>query len=186
MGVRDRLRAISRGLDDRWDEARLGLLRSLGGLGPIRIFPYRGLGRPDRLLLKGRVMADRGPTSAESDDDLWDNLVNMYRRIHTTEIPGARVRVSAAGAVAEVVTDEEGYFDLVLEAAGRPFSPPLQRVVLELLEPSSEEPVRQEGEAVVRSPRSSFLVLSDVDDTLVHTHATNLLAMACHRPRTML
>ena len=68
MGVRRRLRQIAADLDDRWDEARLGLLRSLGALGPIRIFPYRGLGRPDRLLLKGRVMVDRGPTRAETDD----------------------------------------------------------------------------------------------------------------------
>ena len=178
MSVRATLRDIAIDLDNLWDDQRLKLLRFLGGPGPLRILSYRGLGRPDRLLLKGRVLVDRGQTMSESDDDFWDDLVNMYRRLHTTEIPGARVRVSAAGAVAEVVTDHEGYFDIELEAAGRPFSSPRQRVDLELLDPSGDEPVLEQGEVVVRTPGSSFLVISDIDDTVVHTQATNLLAMA--------
>jgi phosphatidate phosphatase APP1 len=178
MSVRARLRDIAIDLDDRWDDLCLRLLRALGGPGPLRILSYRGLGRPERLLLKGRVLVDRGPTRTESDDDFWDDLVNMYRRLHTTEIPGARVRVSAAGAVAEVVTDHEGYFDVELKAASRPFSSPRQPVELELLEPSTDESVLERGEVVVRSPLSSFLVISDIDDTVVHTHAANLLAMA--------
>ena len=178
MGIRTRLRDIAIDLDRRWDKAKLKLLRSLGGADKLRILSYRGLGRPDRLLLKGRVVVDRGPTEYESDDEFWDNLVNMYRRLNTTEIPGARVRVSAAGAVAEVVTDDEGYFDVELEATEQPFSSPRQEVSLELLEPAGEEPVVQQGDVVVRSPRSSFLVISDIDDTVVETEATNLLAMA--------
>ena len=178
MSIRGTLRDVAIDLDDAWDDLRLKLLRSLGGPGPLRILSYRGIGRPDRLLLRGRVLVDRGPTEYESDDDFWDDLVNMYRRLHTTEIPKARVRVSAVGAVAEVVTDHEGYFEVELEAADRPFSPPLQAVDLELLEPSGDEPVVEQGEVVVRSPSSSFLVISDIDDTVVHTHATSVLAMA--------
>lgn len=178
MSIRGALRDVAIDLDNRWDDLRLKLLKSLGGPGPLRILSYLGIGRPDRLLLRGRVLVDRGPTEYESDDDFWDDLVNMYRRLHTTEIPKARVRVSAVGAVAEVVTDHEGYFEVELEAADRPFSPPLQPVELELLEPSGDEPVVEQGEVVVRSPSSSLLVISDIDDTVVHTHATSVLAMA--------
>jgi phosphatidate phosphatase APP1 len=98
--------------------------------------------------------------------------------VNTTEIPGARVRVSAAGSLAEVVTDDEGYFDLELEAGEQPFASPRQVIDLELLEPATDEPVTARGEVVVRSPSSSFLVISDIDDTVVETEATNLLAMA--------
>jgi phosphatidate phosphatase APP1 len=80
--------------------------------------------------------------------------------------------------VAEVVTDEEGYFDVELEATDQPFSSPRQEVNFELLEPAGEQAVGELGEVVVRSPRSSFLVISDIDDTVVETEATNLLAMA--------
>lgn len=178
MSIRTALRRIAIDLDDRWDELKLELLRALGGPGPLRIFCYRGIGQPDRLVLRGRVLVDRGPTKHESDDDFWNDLVNMYRRLHTTEIPGARVKVSASGATAEAVTDSEGFFEVELEAAGQSFSAPIQRVDLELLEPTGDKPVVEQGEVVVRSPNASFLVISDIDDTVVQTHATNFLAMA--------
>jgi phosphatidate phosphatase APP1 len=178
MSIRTNLRRAAIDLDDRWDELKLKLLRALGGPGPLRIFCYRGIGQPERLVVRGRVLVDRGPTTYESNDGFWDDLVNMYRRLHTTEIPGARVKVSAEGASAEAVTDREGYFELELEAAGQPFSAPIQRVEVELLEPAGDEPVVEQGEAAIRSPNASFLIISDIDDTVVQTHATNLLAMA--------
>lgn len=179
MGIRATLSDIAIDADRRWDEARLKLLRLLGGADKLQILGYRGLGNPERLLIKGRVLVSRGSTEHQSDDDLWDDLVKMYRRLDTTEIPGALVRVSAAGAVAEVTTDEEGYFDVELEAVDVPFRSPRQPVELELLEPAGKaEPVVTTAEATIRSPRTSFLVISDLDDTVVHTEATSLLAMA--------
>jgi len=178
MGIKAKLRDLAIDFDHHWDQARLKLMRSLGGADELRIFSYRGLGRPDRLMLKGRVLVDNGQTEYESDDDFWDDLVNMYRRLNTTEIPGARVRVSAAGAVTEVVTDDEGYFDVELEAINQPFASPRQAVTLELLESASKNTVVEQSEVVVRSPNSSFLLISDIDDTVVETEATNLLAMA--------
>ena len=167
MGIKAKLRDLAIDFDHHWDQARLKLMRSLGGADELRIFSYRGLGRPDRLMLKGRVLVDNGQTEYESDDDFWDDLVNMYRRLNTTEIPGARVRVSAAGAVTEVVTDDEGYFDVELEAINQPFASPRQAVTLELLESASKNTVVEQSEVVVRSPNSSFLLISDIDDTVV-------------------
>ncbi len=178
MGIRSKIRDVAITLDRQWDNGKLKLLQSVGGADDFQILAYRGFGRADRLFLKGRVLVDRGSTTWESDDDAWDDLVNMYRRLHTTEIPGARVRASAAGAVVEVTTDHEGFFDVELEATGEPFSPPRQTVDLELLEPEGKSPVVATGEVVVRSPQSNFLVVSDIDDTILHTQATNLLAMA--------
>ena len=178
MRIRAELRRIAIDLDRRWDELKLELLRALGGPGPLRIECYRGIGRSDRLIMRGRVLVDRGPTAHESDDDFWDDLVNMYRRLHTTEIPGARVRVSASGASVEVITDHEGYFEAELRALGQPFASPMQQVRVELLEHSSDEPVVEHGEAAIRSPDATFLVISDLDDTVVVTGATNLLSMA--------
>lgn len=178
VSIRAKLRHIAIDLDNRWDELKLELLRALGGPGPLRVFCYRGIGRPDRLVVRGRVLVDRGPTTYESDDDFWDDLVSMYRRLHTTEIPGARVKISASGATAEAMTDHEGYFEVELEAAEQAFSSPIQRVEVELLDPAGEEPVVEQGEVVVRSPDARFLVISDLDDTVVITGATNFLAMA--------
>lgn len=176
--IRRALRKLSIDLDRRWDRLKLDLLRRLGGPGPLRIEAYRGLGRPDRILLRGRVLVDRGPTVSQEDDEFWDDLVNMYRRLHTTEIPDARVRIEAAGVVAQAVTDEEGYFELELTAASQSFSAPRQSIDLELLDTDGDSPVRRRADAVVYTSRASFMVISDVDDTVVRTEATHALAMA--------
>lgn len=75
MSIRGKLRDIAIDLDNGWDDLQLKLMRSLGGPGPLRILAYRGIGRPDRLMVRGRVLVDRGPTTYESDDDFWDDLV---------------------------------------------------------------------------------------------------------------
>ncbi|MGB5296398.1 MAG: hypothetical protein WBP34_15770 [Thermoanaerobaculia bacterium] len=67
MSFRGKLRSVAIDLDNGWDDLRLELSRSLGGPGPLRILAYRGLGRPDRLMVRGRVLVDRGPTTCETD-----------------------------------------------------------------------------------------------------------------------
>lgn len=178
MGIKSSLRNLVIDLDNHWDKARLKLLRAVGGAGNLQILSYGGLGWPEKLMLKGRVLVARGSTEYESDDDFWDDLANMYRRLNTTEIPGARVKISAAGAEVETVTDDEGYFDVELDAQDQPFSPPFQAVELELLDTEGDEAVVTKTRVPVRSAAASFLVISDIDDTVVHTQATNLLAMA--------
>lgn len=178
MGIKRSLRDLVIDLDERWDSARLDLLRTFGRAGELTIVGYRGIGSPGRLLVRGRVLVNRTPPGFHSDDDFWDDLVNMYRRLSTTEIPGARIRASAAGVVTEVVSDSEGFFDIELEAGETPFTAPRQTVELTLLEPAGDDPVTARVDVVVRSPASRFLVISDIDDTVVHTQATNLLAMA--------
>lgn len=178
MGIKSSLRDVVIDMDKHWDAARLKLLQAMGGAGDLQILSYGGLGRPEKLMLKGRVLVARKSTRYESDDDFWDDLVNMYRRLNTTEIPGARVKVSAAGVVIETMTDEEGYFDVELDAAEQAFSPPFQPVELELMGAEGDEAVVTRTRVPVRSPEASFLVISDIDDTVVHTQATNLLAMA--------
>lgn len=98
MGIKSSLSDLVIDLDNHWDRARLKLLQAVGGAGKLQILSYGGFGRPEKLMLKGRVLVARWPTLYESDDDFWDDLLNMYRRLDTTEVPDAHVKVSAAGA----------------------------------------------------------------------------------------
>ena len=45
MGIKGSLRDLVIDLDQRWDSARLKLLRSMGGAGKLNILSYRGIGR---------------------------------------------------------------------------------------------------------------------------------------------
>src|SRR5262245_40277930 len=102
-----------------YDEAKIRLHERLG-LGKLLIMPYMGHGTQDTFYLKGRVLRDKGITTALDEDTLWTNLVNMYKRYSSDEIPGARVQVKFGATVQEVVTDEEGFYLLELHVNGLP------------------------------------------------------------------
>jgi phosphatidate phosphatase APP1 len=158
---------------------RLGAV--LGSDDPILIAAYHGYGTPQALRLRGRVLEDEGIREAADSDSLWDNLLNMYRRLESDEIPFARVRVHFQGQAIDVVADDEGYFT----AQVQPLSPlPAgelwHQVELALLEPQRDEhpPVHATGQVLVPPASAQFGVISDIDDTVLYSHATSLLRMA--------
>ena len=104
----------------------------------------------------------------------------MARRFASDEVAGARVRASFGGTQIEAVADEEGFFDVRLELP-EPLTGPTQwhPVELELLSPESpaREPVRSTGQVLV--PKEALVgIISDIDDTVVRSCATNVLKMA--------
>ena len=105
----------------------------------------------------------------------------MYRRFNSHEIPGARLEVRFGRQVSEATADHEGYFDLRIV----PDEPPdlaraWHEVHLRLLAPTIPEqpPVEAVGHVLIPPPQADFGVISDIDDTIVHTSATDPLAMA--------
>jgi phosphatidate phosphatase APP1 len=161
------------------DAAKYGVGRRLGGRRKTVIVPYRGYGRRDRLWLKGRVLREPDIPAAVAGDPLWRNLLATWRRFESDEVPGARVRVEAAGASVEVEADEEGYFNAWLPL-DEPLPTSIQAVpvVLRLLSPATREPVVCSGEVVVPPTTARLAVVSDIDDTVVPTDARRLLRMA--------
>lgn len=184
MKMADWRRVIARlvnGVEDHFDLLKYRFRERLGGRDPIMILPYRGFGTREKIYLKGRVLEDKGISAPQDDDSLWDNLINMYRRFESDEIPYARVLARINGIEQEVVTDIEGFFEIEIELTEPlPDDKLWQPVELELLAPLREgyPPVRAEGQVFIVSKEARFGVISDIDDTVLHTDATNLLRMA--------
>lgn len=171
---------VASNVEEHFDTMKQRLDLRLGH-EPLKILTYRGYGTPDRLCLQGRVLEDNRVTPAADNDNLWDNLLNMYRRFATDEIAGARVRVHFQGQSQDFVTNDDGFFEAWLEPV-RPLPPerlwhPLQVELLAPLSPGPD-PVRASGEVLVPPPSARFGVISDLDDTVVRTNAANLLLMA--------
>lgn len=170
-----------RAIEKRYDALKYRLYYLLGGPGPIKIVPYHSYGRRDRLYLKGRVLEDRGVRPPRDDDSWWDNLVNMYKRVTSCEVPHARLMARCQGAERAVEADEEGMFELWIEPArlvsnGRMWQP----VEIELQEPLSrwqEGPVRATGQVLIPPSSARFGVISDIDDTVIQTDVSNFLQM---------
>jgi phosphatidate phosphatase APP1 len=167
-------------LESRVDRVRWSLRRRFGRLGPIAILAYRGFGTRQRLALTGRVIEEKLIHPASAEDSAWRNFVRTFRRFNSNEIPGARLRVSAGGAVVEVDTDQEGYFHLTLESAALPERPDdWHAAELELAgcPVAGWTPVRTAAEVLVPGPGAEIGIVSDIDDTILQTHVTKRLKM---------
>ncbi|MFD2999264.1 App1 family protein [Pontibacter toksunensis] len=164
--------------EDKIDNLTYELKNKLGLNRPLHIVTYRSYGTPNRLYVKGRVMVNKGITRSEENDTLWENILNMYRRFESDEIPNARVQLTQEGQQHEITTDGEGYFVLNIEP-----TVPLQlddiwhKIDIKLL----EAPVNFEGDitepayVLVPPPDAEYGIISDIDDTIVRTGATSLL-----------
>ncbi len=167
--VENQFETLKRRLDDRI------------GHEPIAIVPYLGYGTATKIVIKGRVLEQTTISEATDNDSVWDNVLNMYRRFATDEVPGARVLARIANTEHEITSDSEGYFQATLTPT-KPLSAdsPWHKVELTLLAPQPPEaaPVHTVGEVFVPQPMAQFGIISDIDDTVVKTDATNLLRMA--------
>lgn len=167
-------------IEDKWDVLSSNLNKKLGLNDPVQIVPYRTYGTANRLYVKGRVLEDKKITSAGDKDTIMNNLLNMYKRFQSDEVPGAELKVILADEEHHVTTDNEGYFVLnvnpvtpiITERLWHPI--PLQLVSA----PIPFEPNQQvHAEVMIPPGDAEYGIISDIDDTIIKTAATNLLAM---------
>jgi phosphatidate phosphatase APP1 len=146
----------------------------------VEVHPFRGYGTATRLRLRGRVLRSTGLVRSRLGDSVLDNLRNMFHRFESDEVPRALVAARAAqGHEARVRADEEGYFEVALDlprplADSRVWEP----VDLELLEPADPAGVGHATGQVLVPRDAQFAVISDLDDTVLRSHATSLWQMA--------
>jgi len=153
----------------------------MGNRYPPKIVAYRGYGTPNKLYLKGRVLEDQGINPAAEGDSTWHNLVDTVKRFTSDGIPHARIRAHFQNIEHDFLADSAGYFDVWIE----PSQPLLDDVLwheveLELIEPHRRgtKPVLTTASVLIPPAAAQFAVISDIDDTVIHTDAVNLLRMA--------
>jgi len=159
------------------DRAKLGFKWKYDLWQDLRVRPYLGYGTPDEVRLTGRVLDDErieiGPA-----DSVWTNIRRTLRRVESDEVPGATVRLTDGDRTMEADTDSDGYFNFRY----RPTAPerPWHEVTLDLIAPAPDDPVAARATAQILLPPddAAFAVVSDLDDTVVKTGATNKLSYA--------
>lgn len=167
-------------LEDRWDELRARLVRKMNLNNPVQIIPYRTYGTAHKMYVKGRVLEDKKIAKAADQDTVWNNIVNMYKRFESDELPGARLLINVSEQKHEVITDKEGYFVLRIQ----PESPIIHQdlwhqIPIELVNAGIpfEQGLTANAEVMIPPPDAEYGIISDIDDTIVRTNATSLLAM---------
>jgi phosphatidate phosphatase APP1 len=122
------------------------------------------------------VLTNR-PLRPSATDSQWRNLLNMLQRWMSREIPGARVQAHWGGQDFTGSTDDEGYFRIEIPTEGRlPADTSWHDVALHL--PAFPNAPTAVAKVLVPLPQAQFGIISDIDDTVIFTAATNYLRMA--------
>ncbi|MGB4400941.1 MAG: phosphatase domain-containing protein [Daejeonella sp.] len=168
-------------VEEKFDKLYFDLRKQLKLNDPLQIVMYRSYGTVNRLYIKGRVLENKGVNAASDRDTVFHNLVNMYHRFQSDEIPGATLKVKFQDQEHTVITDDEGYFKLNL-APETPINPTdmWHEIDVELIEApvDFEAGLKCEAQVLVPPIDAEYGIISDIDDTIVHTSATDVLAMS--------
>lgn len=143
-----------------------------GRLGkPMTAEVYHAAPVSTGIAVKGRVLLNREWREPDPDDPAWLNLIQMLKRWATPERPNSLVRISHGDEVVEVRADREGYFEVVLPDEGD------SAELLHIEFPESEVSPPISHEVLDSSQDPDCLIISDVDDTVLVTHAATRLRM---------
>lgn len=155
--------------DDHLDAARRRLHARLGLQRPQHIATYRGYDDGQTVELTGRVLAEKPMGGPGERDDWWDNLLNTYRRFESDEVPGVALTVRFRDAAVETVSDHEGYYRVLLQTSATPSASLWDNASVSLADGTllTAQPVLQV------SPQARFGIISDIDDTVLHSSITD-------------
>ncbi len=174
MPLLQTLAAFAGRADALSDRARARLARIRRARRPLVIEPYAGYGSAGGVTVGGRVLVDEGWVAPRAGDSAWRNFAELAKRLESDEVPGARVRLSWQGQSTEVLTDEEGHFRGSLMPAQPQLLSASSHVELELVDPPppAGTVVRARAEVFMPPASACFGVVSDIDDTVLHSHVT--------------
>ncbi|MBZ9728304.1 DUF2183 domain-containing protein [Salegentibacter sp. JZCK2] len=164
-------------------------LRKLAGrykfIEQVLITPYRSYGTHSHLYILGRVL-DNEPLKISKGANIFKTIKTTYKQFDTFEIPEAQIDLRLPGKVHATTesgaegfflfddiiegnlaehADEEGWLEYELYYKG-----PLGKKT-ELL----EDPFK--GDFLIPDPTAEYGVISDIDDTILHTGVTSFLKL---------
>lgn len=177
-----RLQSLLARADALSDRGRAQLRRVLPARRALLIQPYLGFAYRttdgQRLDLGGRVLRDPGFRAPDAADSRWRNLIELYKRLESDEVPHARLRVHAFGVEQDIDADDEGYFQLALDVP-TPLAAGWHKVTVDLLAPRAPDGslVQVDGCVRVAPPGARFAILSDIDDTVLWSNVRQRMRM---------
>ncbi|WP_204743254.1 App1 family protein [Pseudocnuella soli] len=176
---KSKLLNIARTIDTSTDNLVLRLRQRLSAGKPAHIVAYRTYGTARKIFVRGRVLEDKNIATATEGDSLFTNLVNMYKRFESNEVPGAQVQIDVQGAEHFVTTDKEGFFVFDIHPEEPVITESLYHAVdLKLVyTPHNFQPFETTAEIMIPPPDAEYGIISDIDDTVIRTGAHNLMAM---------
>jgi phosphatidate phosphatase APP1 len=151
-------------------------VRAARGRGTVAINCYRGYGSAREIFLIGRVFRQPGYHPGRRRGSLRRDLVAALWRLFRYGMRDAVLTVRFGGQAQTVTTDGDGYFRVRLALDKPPGDGLWHPMEIALAEPAGTGAAAR-GEVFVPPAGARTLVISDIDDTVVHTGVANKLAM---------
>jgi len=156
---------IDRARARRWWEAR----RRLGLAGDPRLMVFDGWSGARGSVVRGRVVEPPKPVALPPLPSRAERVLRrtgaLYARFAAVDVPGAQVEVRCGARVETAATDAVGVFDLTVPVAG-PVSASVR---------VPAEGLGGEARLFRAGPDARYVVVSDIDDTILETDLTNPL-----------
>jgi phosphatidate phosphatase APP1 len=163
--------------EEALDSSTFYVKRTFNLLDPLVIQTYLGFGNRQKVHINGRLLERKGIEQPREGASAWQNMQSMLKRYDSDEIAHARLMVNFGGQEQIIVTNQEGYFDVVFEHFDPlPENTYWHEAHLELIDKLMEPQDAVKATArVLVPPEGSFGVISDVDDTILVSHSADFI-----------
>jgi phosphatidate phosphatase APP1 len=147
--------------------------KQLGWVGNPIIQAYRGYGNNHHIFIKGRVIEDTGLSQPEVSDNIWQNILAMIKRYSSSGISEVEVFAEFQGERIKCVTDEDGFFTLNIDVKEEMVNDKDWQHIHFYMKGKGRTIVHADGEILLSRKKAQYGVITDIDDTLLISHATN-------------
>lgn len=153
-------------------------VRMAKGRGGIAVQAYRGYGSSEQVFLIGRVFRQPEFGARLPEGTLGRILNDLGRRLMRRGVSDALLIARLYGGEQYVRTDKDGYFRVHMSLLSRPYADvSWHGMELELIRPVR---IRTQGIVFIPPAPSRFVVISDIDDTIMYTGVASKAKMLWH------
>ncbi len=148
---------------------------------PLQIISFLSYGTQHHFYIRGRALEDE--TINLEEKSLWNLILNTWKRFETDEIKNTKLKITLPdNRVYYTKTDKDGYYKIDVN------NEDLKHLVneegwlnfeLSYDEPNIKRTIQKEnrfkGEMLIPAKDADFGVISDIDDTIIHTGVASFL-----------
>ncbi|MGK0358020.1 MAG: phosphatidate phosphatase APP1 [Bradymonadia bacterium] len=139
--------------------------------GLILVYPSHGTGQS--FTIQGRFIEDDRVRTAKTSASRWRNLRNTLKLLESDEIEGALIQVQVGDWKGVGKTDDDGVFSVVASLPpGKALRPGVHRISATATDDQGHPALAARGALFVLPPKG-LAIISDIDDTILHTGVTS-------------
>ncbi|MDX1583864.1 MAG: phosphatase domain-containing protein [Thermoanaerobaculia bacterium] len=176
MKIGEKVLDAVRTADWRLDIAKQSVKSRLGLFDPVQVLPFKGYGTREKLILTGRVLEESGVAELDRGAGFWKNVLNSLERFDSDEIPGAIVEARYGDERWSDLCDHDGYFRFEIEPQ-KVIEEGWVEVEVGLIASIAGDGASGTARVLVPSSEAEFMIISDIDDTVIETGAMDTLRM---------